>query len=153
RRGRGPRRFPMKIFVEGPEYDLLADALMAALEESGIGKLNHPLYGSRDVIVFGDISRKDRVVSGANLATFDVLFIESIRKVFPLGVVSPEATAAALLLAYQAASAGGFGRMNLKSQLARSNLISKVKSGLNKVSRTLGNVSAAVGKAGEFQQG
>lgn len=75
--GRGGRRFPMKVFLSGANYDLEANAFEAALAERGRGKLQHPLYGTFDVVPFGTISRLDALVTAANQAVITVVFFET----------------------------------------------------------------------------
>ena len=75
--GRGGRRFPMKIFLSGANYDLEANAFEEALGERGRGKLQHPLYGTFDVVPFGTISRLDALVTAGNQAIITVVFWET----------------------------------------------------------------------------
>src|SRR5512138_87768 len=56
--GRAGRKFPFTIYFSGEDYDIDADSFLAALEEKGIGKLEHPVYGNRKVIPTGAISRR-----------------------------------------------------------------------------------------------
>ena len=75
--GRGGRRFPMKIFLSGANYDLEANAFEEALGERGRGKLQHPLDGTFDVVPFGTISRLDALVTAGNQAIITVVFWET----------------------------------------------------------------------------
>ena len=76
--GRKGRRFPFTIYFSGPDYDIDSDSFFAALEEPGIGILEHPLYGIRKVIPTGTITRRDDLVTGANQAVFAITFSETI---------------------------------------------------------------------------
>lgn len=89
--GRAGRRFPFNIFFSGSDYDTDADSFFAALEEKGIGTLEHPLYGTRKVVPTGTITRRDDLITSANQAAFSVTFSETIENItFPLSQVSTE---------------------------------------------------------------
>ncbi len=89
--GRAGRRFPFNIFFSGADYDTDADSFFAALEEKGIGTLEHPLYGIRKVVPTGSITRRDDLTTAANQAAFSVTFSETIENItFPLSEVSTE---------------------------------------------------------------
>jgi len=78
------RNFPFIIFFSGDDYDIVADAFFSALEERGVGTLEHPKYGTRKVIPTGTISRRDDLVTAANQAAFNVSFRETIENItFP----------------------------------------------------------------------
>lgn len=82
--GRNGRRFPFVIFFSGEDYDLASDLFFEALEEIGIGTLEHPVYGTRKVIPTGTITRADNLVTAANQAAFRVAFTETIEDItFP----------------------------------------------------------------------
>lgn len=76
--GRAGRRFPFTIYFSGKDCDLNSDSFFAALEEKGIGTLEHPLYGSRKVVPTGSIQRQDNLISGANQVVFSITFSETI---------------------------------------------------------------------------
>lgn len=76
--GRSGRRFPFNIFFSGSEYDIDSNSFFQALEEKGIGTLEHPLYGVRKVIPTGTIQRRDDLVTAANQAIFTITFSETI---------------------------------------------------------------------------
>lgn len=76
--GRAGRRFPFIIFFSGPDYDTQSDSFFQALEEKGIGTLEHPLYGTRKVVPTGTITRRDDLITGANQAVFSITFSETI---------------------------------------------------------------------------
>jgi len=76
--GRAGRRFPFIMFFSGSDYDIESDAFFLALEEQGIGTLEHPLYGTRKVVPTGKIARRDDLITGANQSIFSVTFSETI---------------------------------------------------------------------------
>lgn len=81
--GRSGRRYPLKVIFSGDDYDFEANEFDTMLSQTGVGKLEHPIYGTRDVIPFGPISRKDKLKTGGNQAVFEVTFWETIGLVFP----------------------------------------------------------------------
>ena len=82
--GRSGRRFPFVLFFSGPDYDFDSDSFLLALEEKGIGTLEHPLYGTRKVVATGTITRRDDLLTAANQAAFNIIFSETIENInFP----------------------------------------------------------------------
>ena len=72
----GARRFPIRAFIHGENYNQEANVLYNALEEPGFGTLEHPLYGT--FVVFPlSINRSDRLKTAAGQAVFDIDFIEN----------------------------------------------------------------------------
>lgn len=80
--GRAGRSFPFIVFFVGDDYNKDADKFLDALEEKGIAKLEHPLYGDRNVIPTGKITRRDDLITEANQAVFNVTFSETIKDIF-----------------------------------------------------------------------
>jgi len=82
--GRGGRRYPLRIFFSGENYDLLANEFFAALEEVGVGVLDHPIYGTINVVPTGTIRQRDNLKTASNQAVFDIEFWETITEIsFP----------------------------------------------------------------------
>lgn len=72
----GVRRFPIRAFIHGENYNQEANVLYNALEEPGFGTLEHPLYGT--FVVFPiTIARSDRLKTGGGQAIFNIEFIEN----------------------------------------------------------------------------
>jgi len=80
--GRAGRRFPFTCYFSGETYNKDADNFMLALEEAGIGKLDHPLYGTRNVVPTGSITRRDDLISEANQAIFSFTLSETLKDLF-----------------------------------------------------------------------
>lgn len=107
--GYGGRRFPMRIFFSGDNYDLQADLFRAMLRENGIGALDHPKYGRGiPVVPFGEISRDDRLKTAGNQAVFTLTFWETITLLYPSESDSPVDEVKAALKAYAEAAAPEF---------------------------------------------
>lgn len=79
--GRGGRRFPMSCIFTGESCVDEADKFEEALEESGIGSLQHPLYGVRSVVPTGTIKRRDGLVKEVNTSVIEITFSETIADV------------------------------------------------------------------------
>jgi len=87
--GRSGRKFPFIIFFSGPDYDTQSDAFVDALEETGIGTLEHPKYGTRKVVPTGTIARRDDLVTGSNQSIITITFSETITNInFPSSSVN-----------------------------------------------------------------
>ena len=72
------RSVPLECIFTGDDCDLNADDFMSALSETGVGSLEHPVYGVISVVPFGEIKRLDPRVKGANNVTISVVFRETI---------------------------------------------------------------------------
>ena len=87
--GNTGRRYPLRVFFWGSDYDLEAEAFEAALLERGAGKLEHPIYGTVDVVPFGAITRRDDLKTGANQAIFEITFWQTIGLIYPKSQSDP----------------------------------------------------------------
>jgi prophage DNA circulation protein len=81
--GKTDRRFPMIVIFHGADCDLEADSFMDLLGENGVGKLEHPLYGTVDVIPLGTIRRRDDLKTAANQVKIEVTFWQTLGVVYP----------------------------------------------------------------------
>ena len=90
--GRSGRRYPLRIFFWGDDYDQEADAFENALLERGVGKLEHPIYGTVDVVPFGTITRRDDLKTSANQAVVELTFWETIGVIYPSAQVDPSSS-------------------------------------------------------------
>lgn len=94
--GHSGRRYPLRVFFWGDNYDLEVNIFDAALREIGVGKLEHPLYGTIDVVPFGTITQRDDLKTSANQAIVEVTFWETIGLIYPSVQTDP---ATAVLIA------------------------------------------------------
>lgn len=81
--GHTERRYPLRCIFTGADCDQAAEAFEALLLERGQGALEHPLYGKRNVVPFGTITRRDDLMSAANQAIVEVTFWSTIGAVYP----------------------------------------------------------------------
>ena len=81
--GSSGRTYPMQCIFWGENCDQQADAFDAALFERGTGKLDHPMYGTVDVVPTGTITRRDDLKSSANQVVIEVTFVATIGLIYP----------------------------------------------------------------------
>ncbi len=98
------RRYPLRWFFSGADHDLEATAFLDALAERGTGVLEHPLYGIRDVVPFGEIKRRDDLKTAANQSIIEVSFWATIGSIYPTDQTNPASGVLAALEDYNAAS-------------------------------------------------
>ncbi len=106
--GHTGRRYPLRLFFSGTNYDLETDAFEKALLEDGIGKLEHPIYGTVNVVPFGQITRRDDLKTGGNQAILELVFWDTVGVVFPTAQVDLAGDTAAAVAAFNAAQAEDF---------------------------------------------
>lgn len=87
--GYGSRKYAMRCFFTGDDHDKDATAFEAGLLEFGVGQLEHPLYGSFNVVPFGTISRRDGLVQAANQSVVECEFWTTTGVVYPSSERSP----------------------------------------------------------------
>ena len=119
--GHTGRRYPLRIFFWGDNYDTESDAFDAALREVGKGKLEHPKYGVIDVVPFGTITQRDDLKTSANQAVIDVVFWETIGLIYPSVQDDPASAVIAAVDEYNVAASEEFEEItNLDSAVEQS---------------------------------
>ena len=106
--GHTGRRYPFRVIIHGDDYDQEAEAFEAGLLERGTGKLEHPIYGTKDVVPFGEIKRRDDLKTAANQAIIEVQFWETIGLLYPTGQTDPAEAVLASVEEYNIAEAEQF---------------------------------------------
>lgn len=146
--GRSGRKYPIRAFFWGNDYDQEADAFEAGLLERGVGKLDHPIYGSIDVVPFGSIKRRDDLKTAANQAVVEVTFWETVGIIYPTSQQDPASAVLSAVDEYNEAGAGKFAdAASLDTASERANfkgdyqaLIGAAESGLQTVADAQDNV-------------
>jgi len=146
--GHSGRRYPLRVFFWGSDYDEEAALFEAVLLETGVGRLEHPIYGTVDVVPFGTITRRDDLKTAANQAVIEVTFWETTNIVYPNAQVDPGAALLAAIGEYNTTNANEFGEVvSLGSTVEQSSfkssyqaLLSKTSSGLKSVANTQDDV-------------
>ncbi len=145
------RRYPLRVFFWGADYDQEAAAFEGALSERGPGLLDHPIYGQVAVVPFGEISRRDDLVSASNQAVVELTFWDTTGVVYPSSQSDPVADVLAALEVYNQASAADFASMtDLDGAVEQSKLRGTVKGLLDNVKSKM--AAAAAAQAGVQRQ-
>ena len=76
--------------------------------ERGTGKLEHPMYGTVDVVPFGTITRRDDLKTGANQAVLEITLWETIGLIYPAAQNDPASAVLAAVDEYNDAVAAEF---------------------------------------------
>lgn len=118
-RGHTGRRYPLRVFFWGADYDQEANRFEAALMERGVGKLDHPMYGSVDVVPFGTVKRRDDLKTGANQAVIEVTFWDTIGLIYPAAQTDPAASVLSAVDEYNETSALQFAAAVVLDTVAR----------------------------------
>ena len=140
--GTGARQYPLRMFFSGSDHDAEALIFEIALLESGVGRLEHPMYGSFDVVPAGDISRRDDLTTGANQTVIEATFFATLGAVYPQASGNAANELQALLASYLDAGAGQFaGAMDLGNEVFRSASSSTLRDMLLSISSALSSVS------------
>lgn len=143
--GNTHRRYPIRAFFWGPQHDLIATAFEAALLEDGIGKLQHPLYGTINVVPVGEIDRRDDLKTAANQTVIECTFWTTLGAVYPDAASDPQSEILAAIAGFDVAAAQQFGDVtDLASAVQRANLKSTIKKFLREVSAAMEGVSDSV---------
>jgi len=139
--GHTGRRYPLRVFFWGDNHDVQASAFEAALQERGVGKLEHPMYGAVDVVPFGTITQRDDLKTSANQTVIEVTFWETIDLIYPASQSDPASNVLSAVDEYNIAAAAEFEDVtSLDSAVEQSSfkniytsLLDNVKSGLQVV--------------------
>jgi prophage DNA circulation protein len=148
--GHTGRRYPFRVIFHGGDYDQEAEAFEAGLLERGTGRLEHPIYGTKDVVPFGEIKRRDDLKSAANQAIIEVTFWETIGLLYPTGQTDPAEAVLAAVEEYNDAEAEQFEEIldtDTASELATfksgyQQLLDTAKNGLQAVANVQATVAA-----------
>jgi prophage DNA circulation protein len=142
--GHGSRKYPMRCFFWGDEHDRAAAAFTAALLERGIGRLEHPLYGTFNVIPFGSISRRDDLKDAANQTIIEVTFWTTLQSVYPTSQGNPRSEILIGLDGFDVAASNQFAAAtDLRAAVAKANTASAFRKMLGVVSDSLDAASSA----------
>jgi prophage DNA circulation protein len=136
--GKKGRRYPMRVIFWGEEYDTVAESFDNAIEEKGPGILQHPLYGTFDVVPFGSIKRRDDLVTAANQAIYDITFYETIKIIFPVSELAAENSMVNGSNAFSSSAAEGYeDGLSIDTAPETTGYIDSAKAGLRKIKRAM----------------
>ncbi len=146
--GHTGRKYALRMFFWGNDYDLEADAFEAALLEQGTGKLEHPIYGTKNVVPFGSIKRRDDLKTAANQAVLELVFWETTDVVYPTSQTDPAGSVLSAVSEYNEAAAAEFEeKTDIDSATEQATFkntytaqLDKAKTGLQSIADTQENV-------------
>ena len=139
--GHSGRRYPMRVFFWGDDYDLDAEAFDALLRERGVGTLEHPRYGTLNVVPFGTVTQREDLKTAANQAIIEVTFWETTGIIYPASQSDPASNVLNAVNEYNDAAALEFEDVtSLDSAVEKSSfkatyesLINNVRTGLQSI--------------------
>jgi hypothetical protein len=145
----------MICYFAGKNCDLLAGGFEAALMEPGIGRLEHPIYGTFDALPFGTVERNDALKSASNQSVVTVTFWTSIPAIYPDDASGGTSDIEGALELFNAAVSAqfltntkfgsAFRKVSALGTLAA--MLKKVKDRLQKISNEVASVRAKFGNA------
>ncbi len=140
--GHSGRRFPLRMFFWGDDYDLEIAAFEETLLETGDGKLEHPVYGVKTVVPFGTITRRDDLKTAANQGIIEVTFWETIGLVYPTAQGDPASSVLTAVSEYNDAQAAEFEEVtNLDSAVEHASFKNNYQALLDQTSSSLQTVA------------
>lgn len=142
--GHGPRRYPMRCIFWGDNHDRVATLFEEALLDRGVGRLEHPFYGTFDVVPFGVITRRDDLKTAANQTIVEVVFFTTVGAVYPSPQGNPRSEIQASLDAFDLAASTAFGaKTDLTGAIAQANMKSTIRGFLRATSAALQSAADA----------
>lgn len=137
--GLGPRLYPMRIFFSGRDHDLFATDFEKGLITPGIGKLEHPIYGTiPKVMPLGTVTRRDDLKTAANQTIIEVTFFTTLGVLYPKSRSHPQSEILTAIDGFNAANAQQFtGSIKVSSLVQKANLIATIRKQIGNVSRAL----------------
>lgn len=142
--GRSGRQYPLRLFFWGADYDLDARAFEGLLLERGTGILEHPIYGTVNVVPFGAIKRRDDLKTAANQAVVEVTFWETIGLVYPTSQDDPASSVLSAVTTYNETRAEQFAAVaELEGVAEQADFKGSYQSLLDNAEATLSGIAAA----------
>ena len=152
--GQSERRFPLRCIFAGANCDQAADAFLELLLERGKGTLEHPLYGKKDVVPFGTITRRDDLVQAANQTIVEVTFWSTVGAIYPSSGFSAKASLLSSLSKSSDKLSHGFSKaMKLNTEARRQAAKLSVRDALRNVQGSMQRVASVTDSVNrEFRQ-
>lgn len=152
--GSSGRRYPMRMYLWGAEHDIRAKALEAGIFEKGMGKLEHPMYGVKNVVPFGQVTRRDDLKSAANQSIFEVVFWDTIGTIYPVAQDDAAGDIGAAIGEFNDASAEEFSdQISLDSAIEGVTFIDKFLGAVDTFTETMGKITASQTLVNDQMQG
>ncbi len=154
--GYGSRKYPLVCYFTGRNCDRLAASFEAALLQPGLGKLEHPIYGTISVVPFGSVERNDALATAANQSVVTVTFWTTTGAVYPASTASALNEIESAIQGFNVAAAQQFSKNGsfpgkIGDALSAINtfrkMLKKVKSALAKASAAVASVRKGLANA------
>lgn len=134
-------KYPLTIFFSGPDCDTEAEAFENLLQETGIGRLEHPRYGVVDVVPFGTVTRTDAVKTETNQVKIELEFWQTNLLIYPLPKTDQlSAVFEAVSDVKDALGGNVLDSIDITDPSALARFKSKITDSLNKVQTALGKI-------------
>ena len=136
------RSYPLRCIFWGEDYDLEAEAFDNALFETGIGRLEHPIYGTVDVVPIGNAVRRDDLKTAGNQAILEVTFMATIGLIYPSSQTDPASEVISAVEEFNTAEASEFEEnIALNTEVKKATFKNKYNSFLSGVESNLKVIS------------
>lgn len=151
--GSGSRQYPIKAIFTGENCDVEATTFERACLKPGVGRLEHPLYGTFNAIPLGEVKRSDNPTTEANQSIVEVTFWTTTDAVYPNPAGNPRNEIVASLAAFNAAGAQQFSSAATLSTVAqKANASASVRSLMSLANGSLADIANATASvAAEFR--
>lgn len=138
RHGHGTRTYPLRCYFSGANCVDEAAAFVKALLEPGIGKLQHPLYGTFDCVPDGTITQRDDLVTGANQTIVEVAFLPTLRAIYPTALMEPGSEILGAVGLFEQAQIAQFTKLaDMSNVMRQTGLVESVRNGLIEINTAL----------------
>jgi len=140
--------YPIVAFFTGDDQDRLGTAFEGLLTEPGRGKLEHPMYGTFDVVPTGQIQRENLMVNAANQTAIMVTLSTTLADVYPEFGAVPKNTIDQTLGAWDVGAAAAFETtVDLNDPVGQALMGNSVGKALTKSAQTIRAVSGGLASA------
>lgn len=141
-KGYGAREYPMRCIFSGLLHDQLATTFEIGLLQRGKGKLEHPFYGTFEVIPTGTVARRNDLVQSANQSIVEVTFSTTLAGIYPAGLGIPKNELLDSVAGFNAAAAAQFANAtSLTSKVQQAAAKASIRKALGEVRSALKTVS------------
>lgn len=135
-------KYPITAYFSGANCDIEADTFELTLREVGRGKLEHPLYGTVDVIPFGTVTRTDALTTAANQSTVELTFWQTIPLVYPIPQVDPKSQVLSAVKQVEATVAEGLiDQLDLSDPTVLANFRNNMKAAVAKIQTSIEKIN------------
>jgi len=132
------RKFPLRLIFWGKDHDTIAKGFESLLRETGRGVLEHPMYGTHDVVPFGTISRRDDLKRAANQTVIECTFWASIALIYPSSQTDAKGDVNGAVDDFNAAAAAQFDQqMSFETPLEEKSFLDEMKALRDKANNVL----------------